>query len=177
MLNDARNGVSPDTLRKTKRRRGARGKSGATKLYAAIDLGTNNCRLLIVEATRNSFRVRDSFSRIVRLGEGLDKDGILSEGAMSRTLSALSICASKIRKAGVARVRCVATEACRNAENGENFIKRVREETGLRLEIIDGAAEAELATVGCGSLFENHADHIIVFDIGGGGGGGGGRGG
>ena len=168
MIKDARNGVSPDTSKKTRTRRGTRGKTGSSKLYAAIDLGTNNCRLLIVEATRNSFRVRDSFSRIVRLGEGLDKDGILSEGAMSRTLSALSICASKIRKAGVARVRCVATEACRNAENGENFIKRVREETGLRLEIIDGAAEAELATVGCGSLFENHADHIIVFDIGGG---------
>ena len=96
--------VSPNTSKKTKERRGARGKAGTSKLYAAIDLGTNNCRLLIVEATRNGFRVRDSFSRIVRLGEGFEKDGILSEGAMSRTLSALSICASKIRKAGVARV-------------------------------------------------------------------------
>ncbi len=167
MCNNARDRGSPDIAQKTKRRRGPRARAG-TGLYAAIDLGTNNCRLLIVEATRNSFRVRDSFSRIVRLGEGLDKDGVLSEGAMARTLSALSICASKIRKAGVSRVRCVATEACRNAGNGPNFIKRVHDETGLRLEIIDGAAEAELATVGCGSLFENHADHIIVFDIGGG---------
>ena len=105
MLNDARNGGPPDTTKKARRRRGSRGKACDTKLYAAIDLGTNNCRLLIVEATRSSFRVRDSFSRIVRLGEGLDKDCILSEGAMSRTLSALLICASKIRKAGVARVR------------------------------------------------------------------------
>ncbi len=168
MSNKVSKGARPESSKNKRRRAGARTKTNATKLYAAVDLGTNNCRLLIVEATRSSFRVRDSFSRIVRLGEGLDKDGILSEGAMSRTLAALSICASKIRKAGVERVRCVATEACRNAENGENFVKRVREETGLCLEIIDGAAEAELATVGCGSLFENQVDHIIVFDIGGG---------
>ena len=168
MSNNTRNGGTPGKTKKARRHRGSFGKASDPKLYAAIDLGTNNCRLLIVEATRSSFRVRDSFSRIVRLGEGLDKDGILSEEAMSRTLSALSICASKIRKAGVARVRCVATEACRNAENGADFVKRVRDETGLILEIIDGKAEAELATVGCGSLFENQADHIIVFDIGGG---------
>ena len=168
MLDNARNGDIPATSQKPKLRKTPRSSGAKANLYAAIDLGTNNCRLLIVEATRNSFRVRDSFSRIVRLGEGLEREGVLSEGAMARTLSALSVCAGKIRKAGVSRVRCVATEACRDAHNGLEFIKRVRRETGLRLEIIDGAAEAELATIGCGSLFENRAAHIIVFDIGGG---------
>ena len=139
------------------------------RLYAALDLGTNNCRLLIVERDgNNGFLVRDGFSRIVRLGEGLERSGRLSEDAMNRTIAALRICAGKIRRAGISRMRCVATEACRGAENGEEFIKRVKRDTGLRLEIIDGKAEAELAAIGCGSLFNPHADDIILFDIGGG---------
>ncbi len=139
------------------------------RLYAAIDLGTNNCRLLIVERDGSrSFRVRDSFARIVRLGEGLEATGELSEAAMVRTIEALRICAGKIRRANVVRMRCVATEACRGARNGADFIKRVRKETGLRLEIIDGKAEAELAAIGCGTLFDKNADDIILFDTGGG---------
>ena len=139
------------------------------RLYAAVDLGTNNCRLLIVERSgERNFRVRDSFTRIVRLGEGLEAAGRLSDAAMDRTIAALRICASKIRKANVARMRCVATEACRGADNGAAFIERVRTETGLRLEIIDGKAEAELAAIGCGSLFDREVDDIILFDIGGG---------
>jgi exopolyphosphatase/guanosine-5'-triphosphate,3'-diphosphate pyrophosphatase len=138
------------------------------RLYAAIDLGTNNCRLLIVERFGLSFRVRDSFSRIVRLGEGLEANGRLSEDAMERTIAALRICASKIRRANVRRIRCVATEACRGADNGEEFIKRIRRETGLSMDIIDGAAEAELAALGCGSLFDENVDNIVLFDIGGG---------
>lgn len=139
------------------------------KLYAALDLGTNNCRLLIVErGDGDSFTVRDSFTRIVRLGEGLDKTGALSEAAMERTIAALRICASKIRRMNVGRIRCVATEACRGASNGEAFIRSVRKRTGLRLEVIDGQAEAELATISCAALFNAAAEDIILFDIGGG---------
>lgn len=139
------------------------------RLYAALDLGTNNCRLLIVErGQEESFSVRDSFTRIVRLGEGLERTGALSEDAMERTIAALRICASKIRRLKVGRIRCVATEACRGASNGEDFIRLVRKRTGLRLEVIDGQAEAELATVSCAALFNAEAEDIILFDIGGG---------
>ena len=139
------------------------------RLYAALDLGTNNCRLLIVERReKDQFKVRDSFTRIVRLGEGLEASGALSEEAMERTIAALRICASKIRRMNVGRIRCIATEACRGASNGEDFIRRVRKETGLRMEIIDGAAEAELATISCAALFNADAENIILFDIGGG---------
>lgn len=139
------------------------------RLYAALDLGTNNCRLLIVEGReKDQFKVRDSFTRIVRLGEGLEATGALSEDAMDRTIAALRICASKIRRMNVGRIRCIATEACRGASNGEDFIRRVRKETGLRLEIIDGAVEAELATISCAALFNSEAESIILFDIGGG---------
>lgn len=141
---------------------------GKKTLYAALDLGTNNCRLLIVEPQGRSFRVKDSFSRIVRLGEGLEANGALSEAAMERTIAALKICASKIRRLHVPRVRCVATEACRYATNGPAFIKRVQKETGLRLEIIDGNNEAELAALGCETLFADQAQSVLVFDIGGG---------
>ena len=138
------------------------------QLYAALDLGTNNCRLLIVEPHGRTFRVRDSFSRIVRLGEGLESAGALSDDAMERTIAALKICASKIRRLHVSRIRCVATEACRQAINGPAFIKRVQRETGLRLEIIDGQTEAKLAALGCENLFDEKATSVLVFDIGGG---------
>ncbi len=141
---------------------------GKKSLYAALDLGTNNCRLLIVEPHGRSFRVKDSFSRIVRLGEGLEAKGALGEDAMERTIAALKICASKIRRLRVPRVRCVATEACRFAANGAAFIKRVQKETGLRLEIIEGGSEAELAALGCENLFAETAQSVLVFDIGGG---------
>jgi exopolyphosphatase/guanosine-5'-triphosphate,3'-diphosphate pyrophosphatase len=114
--------------------------SGA--LYGALDLGTNNCRLLIATPTEQGFSVVDAFSRIVRLGERLAQTGRLSEEAMSRTIDALRVCANKLKWRNVARVRLVATEACRIAENGPDFIERVREETGLGLEIIDRETEA-----------------------------------
>ena len=122
--------------------------------------------MLIVEHDGNDgFLVRDGFSRIVRLGEGLDRAGRLSENAMERTISALRICASKIRRASVSRMRCVATEACRDADNGPEFIKRVKRETGLDLEIIDGKAEAELAAIGCGSLFNAEAKTLFCSTL------------
>ena len=143
-------------------------KTKSRETYAAIDLGTNNCRLLIVEPQGNSFKVIDSFSRIVRLGEGLESSNKLSAEAMQRTIDALRVCATKIRRHNVRKVRCVATEACRKAENGEAFISQIEKSTRLRFEIIGGKDEAELAAIGCGALFDRQFPHAIVFDIGGG---------
>ena len=141
----------------------------AAKTYAALDLGTNNCRLLVARPDRErGFRVVDSFSRIVRLGEGLAHSGRLSEDAIGRAVSALAICRDKMAARGVCRSRLVATEACRQAENGEDFLARVRERTGLELEIIDRATEARLAAAGCASLADPSAGGVILFDIGGG---------
>ena len=143
-------------------------KSQSRETYAAIDLGTNNCRLLIVEPQGNSFKVIDSFSRIVRLGEGLESSNKLSADAMQRTIDALRVCATKIRRHRVRWMRCVATEACRRAENGQAFINQIEKSIRLRFEIIDGKDEAELAAIGCGALFDRQFPHAIVFDIGGG---------
>lgn len=137
-------------------------------IYSALDLGTNNCRLLVAKPDKKGFRVIDSFSRIVRLGEGLDQNGELSQAAMDRALEALSICAAKMKKRGVTLNRCVATEACRKAANGGEFIDRVREETGLELDIITPNEEAKLAVAGCWPLVDQSCDSALVFDIGGG---------
>jgi len=137
-------------------------------LYGALDLGTNNCRLLIATPTHNGFSVVDAFSRIVRLGERLAQTGRLSDDAMGRTIEALRVCANKLRWRNVDRVRLVATEACRMAENGPAFIDRVKSETGLRLEIIDRETEAGLAAVGAEPLVDRDAETALVFDIGGG---------
>jgi len=138
-------------------------------LYAALDLGTNNCRLLIAQPTRpGQFRVVDAFSRIVRLGEGLGANGRLSEDAMDRAVDALRICAGKLKNREIRRMRLIATEACRAAENGEHFLERVTVETGLELEIIDRETEARLAVSGCSSLVGPEARSVVLFDIGGG---------
>ncbi|KAA0699590.1 Ppx/GppA family phosphatase [Neorhizobium sp. P12A] len=138
-------------------------------LYAALDLGTNNCRLLIAQPTRpGQFRVVDAFSRIVRLGEGLGASGRLSGDAMDRAVEALRICASKLKSREIRRMRLIATEACRAAENGEAFLARVTSETGLELEIIDRETEARLAVSGCSSLVGPEARSVVLFDIGGG---------
>lgn len=142
--------------------------SRRSNLYAALDLGTNNCRLLIARPVWDGFRVVDAFSRIVRLGEGLGTSGRLSQDAISRAVEALAICRDKIAARGVHRARLIATEACRSAVNGEEFSFRVREETGLDLEIIDRATEARLAAVGCSPLADPSSDGVILFDIGGG---------
>lgn len=137
-------------------------------LYAALDLGTNNCRLLIAEPMERGFKVVDAFSRIVRLGEGISQSGRLSEEAMDRALSALHICRKKLRDRGVERARLVATEACRIAENGEGFVERIRVETGLDIEIVNRETEAKLAVAGCATLVDREADGVVLFDIGGG---------
>ena len=138
------------------------------RLYGALDLGTNNCRLLIATPREHGFRVVDAFSRIVRLGEGVGANGRLSEAAMSRAIEALRICAAKLGERGVDRARLIATEACRAAENGAEFVTRVRAETGLALEVVSRETEARLAVAGCASLVDTQTEGAILFDIGGG---------
>jgi exopolyphosphatase/guanosine-5'-triphosphate,3'-diphosphate pyrophosphatase len=146
-----------------------RGRSSAREIYAAIDLGTNNCRLLVARPTADGgFRVIDAFSCIVRLGEGLGGSGSLSEAAMARTLEALKICAAKMRRRGVTQLRAVATEACRRATNCDAFLQAVARETGIELEIISNNEEANLAICGCAPLLDRGVSHALVFDIGGG---------
>lgn len=137
-------------------------------LYGALDLGTNNCRLLIARRTREGFRVVDAYSRIVRLGEGLSARGALGDEAMSRSIEALKICADKMKRRGVTRSRLIATEACRAASNGAEFITRVRAEAGLSLEVVSNEDEARLAVAGCAPLLDRDCRSALVFDIGGG---------
>jgi exopolyphosphatase/guanosine-5'-triphosphate,3'-diphosphate pyrophosphatase len=139
---------------------------GAT--YAALDLGTNNCRLLIARPTADGFRVVDAFSRIIRLGEGVAASRRISEAAIARAVEALLVCRDKMRARGVMRARLIATEACRAAENGVEFRARVATEAGLELEFIDTVTEARLAATGCTELFDPAASGVILFDIGGG---------
>jgi exopolyphosphatase/guanosine-5'-triphosphate,3'-diphosphate pyrophosphatase len=150
---------------------GRPGASGSEPpLYGALDLGTNNCRLLIARSARDGFRVVDSFSRIVRLGEGLSRTGRLDDRAMERAYEALAQCAERVARRGVdpARLSAVATQACRAAENGPAFVERVRSGTGLKLRIIDPVEEARLAVAGCLNLFDPKAEAVLVVDVGGG---------
>jgi exopolyphosphatase/guanosine-5'-triphosphate,3'-diphosphate pyrophosphatase len=141
---------------------------GDNNLFAALDLGTTNCRLLVARPAANGLRVVDSFSRVVRLGEGLASSGVLSETAMRRTIEALEICSAKLKHRRVIHTRFVATEACRQAANCGEFLGRVRAATGLDLEIIPAGEEARLALAGCTPLLEPRLPHALVFDIGGG---------
>ena len=137
-------------------------------VYAALDLGTNNCRLLIASPAGDGFRVVDSFSRIIRLGEGISATGSISEAAIDRAIAALSICSDKIRYRKAKRLRLIATEACRAAANADSFRARVAAETGIRLEVIDRQTEATLAMIGCSPLLDARGRGAILFDIGGG---------
>ncbi len=136
--------------------------------YSALDLGTNNCRLLIAKPTRRGFHVVDAFSRIVRLGEGLGQSGELSAAAMDRAISALKVCAKKMQRRGVSRAHNVATAACRQAANGVGFAAKVLAETGIELDIISPAEEARLAVAGCLPLLDHTSRFALVFDVGGG---------
>ncbi len=148
--------------------RNPKGKPGPRQAYAALDLGTNNCRLLIARPSGENFTVIDAFSRVVKLGEDLATTGKLSDAAMERTLGALKVCSDKLRRRNVHLARSVATEACRRASNGAAFIERVREETGIMLDIISAEEEARLAVLGCHILLEHGDSPAIIFDIGGG---------
>ena len=141
---------------------------GSAPLYAALDLGTNSCRMLIAQPKGNQLHVVDSFSKTVQLGVGLEASGRLSRSSMTRTIQALRICANKIDKHGVRRMRLVATEACRRARNARDFIRQVRRETGLQLEIIAPEEEARLAVISCAPLVNTTTEELLVVDIGGG---------
>ena len=161
---------APGERRRTDRPTGptmGRGR-GSDELFAALDLGTNNCRLLVAARTRDGFRVVDSYSRIVRLGEGLTQTGRLQQPAMDRAVEALKVCADRLQRRGQPRLRAVATQACRAAENGEEFLARVEAETGLKLEIIPPREEARLSVAGCLNLLDRSTHAALVLDVGGG---------
>ena len=138
------------------------------RVYGALDLGTNNCRLLVARPAGDAFVVIDAFSRVVRLGEGLAGSGRISDEAMDRALAALSVCAEKLRRRRVSLARSVATEACRRAANGSEFVDRVYRETGIALDVITPEEEARLAMLGCHRLLEPGDGPALIFDIGGG---------
>ena len=139
-----------------------------TALYAALDLGTNSCRMLIAQPKGSGFHVIDSFSKSVQLGSGLESTGMLSRASMARTIGALRVCRQKLKRANVRRMRLVATEACRRARNADRFVDRVRHETGLQLEIIEPEEEARLAVISCAPLVSTRTEQLLVVDIGGG---------
>ncbi len=148
--------------------RGGRSSGKSSQTFAAVDLGTNNCRLLIARDAGESFRIIDSYSRVVRLGQGLAATDRLSEQSMDAAVEAIAVCASKMKAKRVKRWRCVATEACRRASNGEEFLKRVKDETGISLEVISPRVESRLAVMGCVNLVDPTKDVSLVIDIGGG---------
>ncbi|MEM9010684.1 MAG: Ppx/GppA phosphatase family protein [Pseudomonadota bacterium] len=156
---------TPATLPRT---RGSRSRNARSDLYAAVDLGTNSCRMLVAVPDGSKIRVIDSFSKPVRLGLDIERDGQLSEPAVARTIRALQVCASKLRRHGVRRARHVATEACRRATNGPALLRRVEAETGLKLELIRPEEEARLAVISCAPLIEPSTRQVLVIDIGGG---------
>ncbi len=141
---------------------------GREAVYGALDLGTNNCRLLLAKPSRRGFRVVDAFSRIIRLGEGVGQTGRLSDVAMARTMDALKVCASKLERAQVHRSRLVATEACRIAANAPDFLADVKSKLGLAIEVLTPEHEARLAVSGSAALIDTSCDYVLVFDIGGG---------
>jgi exopolyphosphatase/guanosine-5'-triphosphate,3'-diphosphate pyrophosphatase len=145
------------------------GPAAVRSVYAALDLGTNNCRLLVARPVDGAgFRVIDAFSRIVRLGEGLSRSRRLSDAAMFRSIEALRVCAGKLERRGVTAVRAVATEACRRADNRTDFLDLVERETGIGIEVISPHEEARLALAGCAPLLDPNVRGALVFDIGGG---------
>lgn len=149
-------------------RRRSRGRRGKAQYFGAVDLGTNNCRLLIARARPDGFQVVDSYSAVVRLGAGLATTGALSEQSMDAAVAAIKVCAKKMKAKSVRRWRCIATQACREASNGDEFIKRVKEETGLGFETISARVEARLSVMGCINIIDRNKEVALVIDIGGG---------
>src|SRR5262245_399932 len=150
-------------------REGGRPPSGGrAPTYAALDLGTHNCRLLVARPTDDGFRVVERLPRIIRLGEGVSTSGVLNDAAIARAIEALGICRDKMINRGVTRARLIATEACRAAANGPQFLARVREHVGIELEIVDRETEALLAATGCTPLMDPRVSDVLLFDIGGG---------
>lgn len=142
--------------------------SHAAPVFAAIDLGTNSCRLLVARVDNNGMKIIDSFSRVVRLGEGIQKTGLLSTAAIDRTIEALRICQAKIEHNQAQRVRAVTTEACRRARNSDLLLQRAQKELHINLEVISSAEEARLALTGCAAMLDSKFPYALTFDIGGG---------
>ena len=165
---EAENAKSQSQSTRRERPRHRRRRRRSQKAYAALDLGTNNCRLLIAKPTHHNFRVIDSYSSVVRLGAGLHATGRLSDESMQAAVDAIKVCSDKMKAKSVKRWRCVATQACRQAENGEEFLARVKDETGISLEVISPRVEARLAVMGCMNLIDIEKDVALVVDIGGG---------
>jgi len=161
-------GPKGSSVRSRRRSQGRSGKGRRPQTYAALDLGTNNCRLLVARASKNGFKVIDSYSRVVRLGKGLTTTGKLSQESMDAAIEALAVCAKKMKARRVKRWRCVATEACRKASNGQEFLDRAKSEAGINLEIISPRVEARLAVMGCVNLIDTTKEVALVIDIGGG---------
>jgi exopolyphosphatase/guanosine-5'-triphosphate,3'-diphosphate pyrophosphatase len=168
MAQDSHETAQENVVVAPERRPGFKPARAEPELYAALDLGTNSCRMLIATPEGGHFRVVDAFAKSVRLGSGLERTGHLSQGSISRTISALEVCADKLRRYKVGTMRLVATEACRRARNGGHFLARVTRETGLRLEVIRPEEEARLAVISCAPLVDETATQVLVFDIGGG---------
>ncbi len=168
-LPQANGAARSERVRPQRRQPDRRAEAGEREgVYGALDLGTNNCRLLLARPSRRGFRVIDAFSRIIRLGEGVSQSGRLSDAAMTRTYDALKVCAGKLERARVRRSRLVATEACRIAENGPAFLADVRAKLGLDIEVLTPETEARLAVSGSAALIDTSCDYVLVFDIGGG---------
>ena len=156
----------PKSARHSRPRRRRRRKK--QPIYAALDLGTNNCRLLVARPQGERFRVIDSYSKVVRLGQGLASTGRISETSIESAIDALKTSARKMAERNVTRWRCVATQATRQAENGDEFLRRVKDETGVSLEVISPRVEARLSVMGCLNLIDTQKDVVLVVDIGGG---------
>ena len=137
-------------------------------LYAALDLGTNSCRMLIARPTGPRFEIVDAFSKSVRLGLDLERTGELSQAGITRALQALHVCSKKLKRFNVRRSRLVATEACRRSKNGKKFLDKVKRDTGLALELIKPEEEARLAVISCAPLLDPKISQVLIVDIGGG---------
>ncbi len=164
---DAAENPAPGRAQNGKRIRRRR-KRPKAQYFGAIDLGTNNCRLLIARSQRDGFRIVDSFSRVVRLGAGLARTGRLSNQSQDAAVEAIKICAGKMKDKNLRRWRCIATQACRAADNGDEFLARVKRETGLSFETISPRVEARLSVMGCLNIIDTSKDVVLVVDIGGG---------
>jgi len=162
----SRGGTSNGTRRRRNRQK--RHSAGKSQYFGAVDLGTNNCRLLIARSMPQGFQVVDSYSNVVRLGAGLASTGKLAEPNMDAAVEAIKACAAKMKAKSVKRWRCIATQACREASNGEEFLQRVKTETGLGFETISPRVEARLSVMGCINIIDLEKDVALVIDIGGG---------
>ena len=136
---------------------------------AAIDFGTNTARLLVADLSADGrFEQIYLERKIVRMGGDFCRENGLSDQAIERGLSCLKSFFAAIAEYEVSTIRAVATSAVRDARNGADFVRLVKQETGISLRVIDGTTEAELTMAGVMCGLDQLSDDIIIFDIGGG---------